>query len=193
MTGVRLYFKGVSEIVGTDDLYVLMLTDETEDRQITVVCDRTSAVQLDMRSKQLPVTYFMLPEVLCHIIDTQTDISLHVLISDLQDGQYMAEVRDEDGTMTVPIRISDAVLMCIAGHFPLYIDKGLMQRQSVPYKRNAMGLSLPVNTLSDDMLGKALEKAIQNENYELASRLRDEKKHRGKNRGASPTTNDDTL
>lgn len=87
MTGVRLYFKGVSEIVGTDDLYVLMLTDETEDRQITVVCDRTSAVQLDMRSKQLPVTYFMLPEVLCHIIDTQTDISLHVLISDLQDGQ----------------------------------------------------------------------------------------------------------
>ena len=39
-------------------------------------------------------------------------------------------------------------------------------------------MALPVNTITDDMLKSALEKAIQEENYELASHLRDEMKRR---------------
>ena len=57
----------------------------------------------------------------------------------------------------------------------------LMNRQSVAYRENSRGVSLPVNTISDKMLQSALEKAILEENYELASHLRDEKKRREKN------------
>ena len=48
------------------------------------------------------------------------------------------------------------------------------------YNENSRGVSLPVNTISDEMLQSALDKAIADENYELASHLRDEKKRRNK-------------
>ena len=78
------------------------------------------------------------------------------------------------------IRASDAVLLSYVGNIPLFIDSALMSRQSVLYKENSKGVSLPVNTISDKMLQTALEKAIFDENYELASHLRDEKKRREK-------------
>ena len=42
MAKERLFFKGVSEIVGTDDLGLLILTDESKERQITIVCDKAT-------------------------------------------------------------------------------------------------------------------------------------------------------
>ena len=54
-----------------------------------------------------------------------------------------------------------------------------MMRQSVPFAEDARGMSLPVNSISDDMLHQALDRAVADENYELASCLRDEIKRRG--------------
>ena len=56
----------------------------------------------------------------------------------------------------------------------LYVEWGLMEKQSVEYYEKAKGLSIPVNTISDEMLQTALDKAIREENYEMASHLRDE-------------------
>lgn len=53
-----------------------------------------------------------------------------------------------------------------------------MARQSVRFSENSNAISMPVNTLSTEMLDKALQKAVEDENYELASHLRDEKKRR---------------
>jgi hypothetical protein len=47
-------------------------------------------------------------------------------------------------------------------------------KQSVDFYEKAKGLSIPVNTISDEMLQSALDKAIKDENYEMASHLRDE-------------------
>ena len=44
----------------------------------------------------------------------------------------------------------------------------------MPHQDDAVGVSIPVNVLSAEMLQKALEKAIADEDYEKASQLRDE-------------------
>ena len=56
--------------------------------------------------------------------------------------------------------------------------QNLMKKQSVAFKKDSKGMSIPLNTLTDDMLRKALNKAIEEENYEMASHLRDEMKRR---------------
>ena len=53
-----------------------------------------------------------------------------------------------------------------------------MKKQSVRYVQDARGMSIPVNTLTDEMLRRALDKAVEDEHYELASQLRDEMKRR---------------
>lgn len=76
------------------------------------------------------------------------------------------------------IRASDAVLLSYISDIPLYIEKEMMYRQSVAYRKNAGDMPLPINTISNDMLDKAMQKAINDENYELASLLRDERQRR---------------
>ena len=78
------------------------------------------------------------------------------------------------------IRVSDAVLLAQIARLPIYIDRVLMSKQSVPYIKEARGVSIPVNTISTDMLQDALAKAIEEEKYELASHLRDELKRRNR-------------
>ncbi|WP_288318818.1 bifunctional nuclease domain-containing protein [Xylanibacter caecicola] len=180
MSRIRLVFKGVSEIVGTDDLGVLVLTDEKEQRQITVVCDKAMAVQAELRVHRVPITQIMLPEVLSKVIANQTELQLEILISGIDDGQYRVMLYNKDTLEPTLIRAGDAVLLSMAGNIPIYIDHDLMMRQSVPYREDSRGVSLPVNTISDEMLQAALDKAVEDENYELASHLRDEQLRRGK-------------
>lgn len=178
MSKERLIFKGVSEIVGTESLGLLIMTDEAMLRQITIVCDKAMAVQIELRVKRLPTTQLMLPEVLCKAFMVSTAQRFDVYIDDIIDGQYHTLLNDNFTLDSLQIRASDAVLLSLVSEVPIYIDSQLMKRQSVPYNKYARGVSLPVNTISDEMLQAALDKAIADENYELASHLRDEQKRR---------------
>ena len=53
-----------------------------------------------------------------------------------------------------------------------------MARQSMRYFPNTNGISLPINTMTNEMISEALQKAIEEENYEIASHLRDEQRRR---------------
>lgn len=180
MTKERLIFKGVSEIVGTEDLALLVLTDEAQIRQISIVCDKAMAVQIELRLKSVPITKIMLPEVMCKIMNVRYNLNLELIIDDLNDGQYRTILYDTETLEPTLIRASDGVLLSLIANIPIYIESELLKRQAVPYRANARGVTLPVNTISDEMLQTALDKAIADENYELASHLRDEKKRRKK-------------
>ena len=54
------------------------------------------------------------------------------------------------------------------------MEEKLFIRQSVPYESGKSKVALPLNALTLEMLEKALRKAIKEENYELASSIRDE-------------------
>jgi Uncharacterized conserved protein len=175
---VKLHFKSVADIVGTTEVSLITLTDEYEQRQITIVCDKMMARQLSVRASYTPLTRMLLPEVLLQFISIHTNLSFEVLINGITDGQYQAVLQDTAKLSSLPIRISDAVLLSIISNVPIYIDEALMHRQSVRYNEGDAGIAMPVNSLSISMLKEALDKAISSENYELASHLRDEIRRR---------------
>ncbi len=179
MRKVELRLNGVSEIVGSDQLGILLLTDLEQQRQLSIVCEKTMAVQIELHCKQMPMTEMMLPEVLCRLIKESLHTELEITITSLVAGQYKALLYDKNSADSFQIRASDAVLLHVAGHVPLFIDETLMDRQSVSCHSSQMkGIHIPINTLSDDMLKNALHKAVLEENYEMASKLRDELRRR---------------
>ncbi|MDD7318276.1 MAG: bifunctional nuclease domain-containing protein [Prevotella sp.] len=177
---IRLRFVGVSEIVGTDDLALMLLADEQCERQISIVCSRDMAIQLDMRVNKLPITRRMLPEVLYGILSRQEDLRFHILINDISDGQYDSMLVNSKTQEMMPIRISDAVLLSLAGDVPIFIDEKLMAHQSVVYREptGEMKIPLPINTMSLEMIEQAIERAVKEENYEQAALLSEERKRR---------------
>ena len=60
---VKLRFKSVSEIVGNDDVGLLVLVTEDERRQLTIVCDKSMVYQFGLRTANVPVKNKLLPEV----------------------------------------------------------------------------------------------------------------------------------
>ena len=118
--------------------------------------------------------HHMLPEVLLSQLTSQYEM----MVCGVYEGQYQVILMDEIGN-TSRIRMSDAVLLSLISKIPLYIEENLMNRQCFPYnEKTQYQLSIPINTMNLDHLKRELEKAVDEENYELASHLRDEIKRR---------------
>jgi hypothetical protein len=49
-----------------------------------------------------------------------------------------------------------------------------MQRQSTPYNPDVRGISVPINTIDLERLNQELDRAIEAEDYRLASYLHEE-------------------
>lgn len=181
MNKIKLVFRGISEIIGDTEMGIIVLTDTSSVRQLSIVCDKHMEEEFSLRIAKTPVANKLLPEVLCHTLWSMDAISqFEVIITDIIDGQYRASLVNTATMDMTAIRASDGVLLSYISDIPLYIEEKLMMRQSVPFREDARGMSIPVNSISEEMLQQALDRAVSEENYELASYLRDEMKRRNR-------------
>lgn len=183
----------MSDIAAMSDASLLIITDEKEERQISIVCNSVIRHEIAIRRgkfvgseegrrKATDYLQYSLPETLSALIKYMTDIQLCVVIVGVFDGQYRAVIEDVNTGTAIPIRVSDGALLTYADtHIPLYIEESLWQRQSIKYGgENAPGIAMPLNTLSMPMLQSALNKCIDEEQYEMAQRLKEEIERRTK-------------
>lgn len=178
MERTRLIFQGVSELAGTDEMGLITLTDEEERRQLAVACDKAMMREFALRLNHVPIVGRLLPEVLWHVVAIQAKMEFEVLITDVIENQYRALLLNTKTREPVAIRLGDAVLLAYIARLPIYVDSQLMEKQSTPYEKEARNVVIPMNTLSNKMLLDAFDKAVEEEKYELASRLRDEIRRR---------------
>ena len=175
MKRTLLRFENIRQIVGTEELSVILLTDQEQRRALSVVCDQEMTRQMLMRLKgPREVCRTLLPEVLLQLLPS----AYEMMIVGIYDGQYQVMLMDTGNGESVRIRTSDAILLSLISNVPLYIEERLMERQSVPFDVHATGVSIPINTMDTTRLKMALQSAVEEENYELASQLRDEIKRR---------------
>lgn len=177
MKRTLLRYDSLHQVTGASDLWVIVLTDEERQNAISVVCDADIAVQLKVRINAPEISKILLPEALVQLLPS----TYEMLIVGIYDGQYQVMLMDTQNGESVRLRMSDAILMSIISKTPLYIEDGLMKRQSYPREDFTKGVAIPINTMGMDYLKQALDKAVEEEDYELASHLRDEIKLRMNN------------
>lgn len=173
MDKIRLEIVGLSEIVGLEDIALLVLVDITKTRQLIVPCEKSMRKEIqkclldkpDLVNRCLGVTSKILKDQIC---------DFEVVITRVEDGMYLAEVRERLSGKVYPIRCSDGVLFSQINDCPLYATRDVMQLESVPYQPGSSKVALPINIITNEMLQTSLNKAIETENYEMASQLRDE-------------------
>ena len=96
------------------------------------------------------------------------------MFTNIIDGQYRVTLFNKTTSEHIAIRATDAILLSFISKIPIYIEARLMALQRTPFRENARGVAMPLNSLTRDMLDKALAKAVKDEDYETASFLRDE-------------------
>lgn len=170
---IELKVRGVSEIVGGCGMSLLMLTDEPKTRQMAIICEKNMGREVVMRITCAPMLSRRLPEVLIEKSGITAD-DYEICIYDVYDGEYKTALHHKFEDTNTPIRVSDGVLLAIIAHLSIKIEQRLFYHQSVAYDPDSHGMALPINVLSTKMLQAALDKAVSEENYEMASQLRDE-------------------
>ncbi len=174
----KLLYKGTFMIPEADNACVITLTDESEKRALSIVTEKEMATEIKNHEQHISETKNHLVDVLTHIIkDTQSE-SYHINIEPVRDMGFRAKLVCESTKTAYELRIDDAILLSLTAGFPIYASLDVLQHFSTPYNKNVMSVALPILSLPDSLLQKALDKAIQEENYEGASYIRDEMKRR---------------
>ncbi len=159
----------MQQVAGAAGIAVILLTDMERRNALTVVCDEAMMQQILMRLKTPQQCSTMLPETLLSLLPSHYEI----MVFGLFQGQYQVVLMNEKGE-SARLRMSDAVLLTLMSDIPMFIEETLMKRQSTPYDEKATGIAIPINTMDVPRLKMAMQHAIDDENYELASQLRDE-------------------
>lgn len=180
MNKIRLVFNNATEISGNTKIGLLSLTDTSKRWQLSIVCERSIAIEIEKRKSNKAMCSNLITEVMSKMLEEQstTDYEIHIL--DIVDGQYKVIVFNTDMLSRISIRASDAVLLSIVTGIPIFIEERLMRLQSVEYSGNKKGVTVPINAISIPMLEESLKKAIETEDYEMASKIRDEIKKRNR-------------
>lgn len=91
---------------------------------------------------------------------------------------YSYLILEKEGSeISVDSRTSDALAVAMRAGSPIYIDDDLLEMNCM--KEDSKGFySMSISAVSIEILYEALDKAVENENYEFAAKLRDEIKKR---------------
>lgn len=126
-----------------------------------------------------------MPEALWRLMKQQGDCMLEILIDGLlPSGNYNALLIQSHTLSSQPIDITDAVLLSYAsdGEIPIYIEENFYRHQSTEYVPGQNSVQVPLDVMNLDTLQRSLDKAVKDENYELAALLQKEMTSRKKMR-----------
>jgi len=197
MERIQLYIKGLSYSQTQTGAYALVLGEEKGDRRLPIIIGgfeaQSIAIALEKEvNPPRPLTH----DLFKNFSDSFKITLKEVIIHKLQDGVFFSILICEDAQgkeQVLDARTSDAVALAIRFKCPIYTYKDILEKAGIILKesqgekkekssaskgkapkKSTKSKKEDLTTLSVDKLHKLMSSAVQDENYELAARIRDE-------------------
>ncbi|MFV0592977.1 MAG: bifunctional nuclease domain-containing protein [Draconibacterium sp.] len=196
MQKIRLNILGLSVSQTQSGAYALVLAEENGERRIPIIIGpveaQAIAIQLEGLKPPRPLTHDLIKNIALAF-----DISLlEVTIYKLEEGIFYSELLCEMGGKEIRVdsRTSDAVALALRFRCPIYTSEEILKKAGIVLEHEDE--QSPVRSIFDEdydepipssysnysanELQELLNEAIQNEDYEKASLIRDELNKREK-------------
>ena len=172
---VELKIHDMSSTLYPADAYALVLEEVEGGRKLPIIIGRQEAqaikVMMVRYQPPRPLTHDLFPA-----LTMQLGASLkQIVIYKAKDGVFYSYLYfDKEGEeIKIDARTSDAVALAMRYNCPMYTTKDIMDIEHL-HDMGEGKFSVPITSVSLEMLEEALQAAIEKEEYELASQLRDE-------------------
>ena len=194
MKKVRLEIVGLSYSQTQSGAYALVLGESTGSRRLPIIIGgfeaQAIAIELEKMTPTRPLTHDLFKAFSKNFSVEVTEI----LIYNLVEGIFYAKLVCTDGTREVEIdaRTSDAIALAVRFNCPIYTYEFILKSagivlddETLPTNESSMS-SAPIEEISSpnlegeykskstEELKNLLETALDEEQYELASKIRDE-------------------
>ena len=178
MEKIKLVYQGAFAIPDAEEACVVTLTDTQEVRALSIVTDKPMANEIKFHQLDKDVKHPHLVDVLAKMICEQGPQNYHVVFEANGKIGPKAKLVNVITSTEYSLPQDEAVLLAVAAGLEIFTNMEVLQNFSTPFSKNVMSVALPIVGLPDSLLKKALEKAVEEENYEGASFIRDEMKRR---------------
>ena len=190
---IQLNISALRQSDSQNNAYVLLLNETIGERQLPIVvgwCEaRAIAVALDNKEKpERPLTHDLFKTMGEQFNITVQKIVIHTLIEGIFHSSFHCKHKKTGEEVAIDARTSDAIAIAIRYRCPIFTYDHILSRAGIiinsARKQETENLNLEeddkmaepqsINTFSIKKLKKMLANAIEDENYEKASEIRDE-------------------
>lgn len=179
MKEIELKVHDMSSTLQPADAYALVLEEVNGDRKLPVIIGA-----LEAQAIKIVMMDYKMPRPLTHDLLLKITGGLgaelkKVLIYKVKDGVYYSYlfIEKEGQMLKIDSRTSDAIALALRCKCPIYTTAEIIESEQLREAGDA-AFTVSVNGVDLKAVREALAKAIEEENYEQASRLRDEIRRR---------------
>lgn len=175
----ELKVNSVSKCTQGGEAYIAILKEEGGERIMPVLMERSEAHSLLVKMKEEQkdrATPSCGADILKEIFGQCNMKMEEVRVAEVNSGVTYCHViyKKDNQTQTVhSCRASDGLVLACTFHCPIRVSEQLLEQQYMRELEQGT-YSIPANSVGLEVLKEALKNAVEEENYELASRLRDE-------------------
>ena len=188
---IRLNILGISYSQTQTGSYALILEEESGERRLPIIIGnmeaQSIAIHLEGLQPSRPLTHDLFTSVLASFNVAVVEVN----ITKLDEGVFYSELTCENNSTRIVIdaRTSDAIALALRFKCPVYTRNSILQKAGIRIGQTESTKKAkeepvveiptpvdenPLGKLSDKELQEELGKAIGAENYEYASKIRDE-------------------
>jgi bifunctional DNase/RNase len=200
MKKVRLEIVGLSYSQTQSGAYALVLGESAGTRRLPIIIGgfeaQAIAIELEKMTPSRPLTHDLF-KTFCETFDINVN---EVLIYNLVEGIFYAKLICNDGTKDIEIdaRTSDAIALAVRFNCPIFTYEFILKSAGIVLDDETAGITSNVESdteikegeevvkegslqsKSTEELKNLLQTALDEEQYETASRIRDELNNRKK-------------
>ena len=166
--------------------YAVLLQEEDSNRSLPIIVGSSEAQAIALYLEGVDMPRPMTHDLLINVLETLETEIIQVSIARMKNGTFFAEIKVSSlqvGEIVIDSRPSDAIAVALRTSTPIYVSDEVMDRASVDNLSVGSEVTEPVSSeeltkeASEEIvlenLNEALAKAISEEEYEVAARLRD--------------------
>ncbi|MGI6573082.1 MAG: bifunctional nuclease domain-containing protein [Fermentimonas sp.] len=184
---IKLSILGISFSQVQAGAYALIFAEENGIRRLPIVIGTPEAQSIAIVMEGITPPRPLSHDLICSIFKELGIQLIEVVIHKFEDGAFFSELLLEQNGMEYRIdsRTSDAVALAIRTSSPIYTTREIMRNMAIVFDESPTSSSSEPSAVEEsgeeelselrlDTLKNRLEAAVNEEDYELATRLRDE-------------------
>lgn len=171
---IELKVEGLTRGRELKDAYILILREREGERIFPVLIDEEgfNMIMQAMRNKDYTCSHLMV-KLASRVGMTPIGIRLMQPANGKTQALIDFELVNEIVSITTPI--AEAVVTALETRSSLWVQRTTFERQTRMNKNGgSQNMALPITAMSDKLISDALQAAVKEDNFELATILRDE-------------------
>lgn len=177
---VELVVSDILSRASDEHAYVMLLKEREGKRKILVAIGHSEAQSIAFSLRGVKTKRPITHDLFRNFAEAFGAVMRCVTITKVDDGTFCSTMIFEAGgdIYEVDARTSDAVAVALRFGAPIYIPDELLNRVCVRDEFNG-AFSVPISTANIETLRAVMDKAVKEEDYELAMKLKEEIESRG--------------